>query len=85
MLRQKNEAKKTASDALKKFKDGIVVDMTPTIFDIKKRNPLPPLLRKVRLATYKRTPLSVMKTMYHGTSKGGHTFDRRADEVRDFD
>ena len=85
MLRQKNEAKKTASDAFKKFKDGIVVDMTPTTFDIKKKDLLPPLLCKVRLAKYKRTPLSVMKTMYHGTSKGAHTFDRRVDESRDFD
>ncbi len=34
-----------------------VVDMTPTTFDIKMRNPLPPLLRKMRLAICLRIPL----------------------------
>lgn len=34
-----------------------VVDLTPAKLDIKKRNPLPPLLRKKRLAIYKGTPI----------------------------
>ena len=35
-----------------------VVDLTSTSFEIKMRNLLPPLLRKMRLAPYKEIPLT---------------------------